>query len=300
MNTKKQWLENYKEKLLIEQDVVDSTLGMISSNIVSGAMLFGTVTIAAVPALFTGFSIYKLTLPLWQETMALAAAWVFGVGLETVGMVTANVALKLYRAWREGKVILEEFLVTIVLMLVYVVTVAVVIAFVEKEQLPLTLKAIGAGSPFLAVVLYIARGLYLDHSDREAKERLIASAEKSRQAEVEDEERKHRQEMERLKALQAHERKLRKIETEIAGNRTGNLPATTDRTGNLPENLPPWLPCQPDDLREFKALVNEGVIVLPPGLTGSDLQKHIPGVGTDRTGRNWLEAIGYRRNGVQS
>jgi hypothetical protein len=87
-------------------------------------------------------------------------------------------------------------------------------------------------------------------------------------------------------------------------NKEERRQAKAESTGNLPVNfrqpsasvdLPPWLPQVPVHLREFKYMVDEGLIILPPGLTGSDLQKHIPAVGTDRTGRNWLEAVGYRQ-----
>lgn len=79
--------------------------------------------------------------------------------------------------------------------------------------------------------------------------------------------------------------------------KTAGIPAETFRESsvNFPVNLPPWLPQVPGNLREFKYMVDEGLVVLPPGLTGSDLQKYIPAVGTDRTGRNWLDGVGYRQ-----
>lgn len=285
-----QRLQTYKEGLLIEQDIVDSTLGTISQNIVSLAMLLGTLTVAAVPALFTGYSIYALTAEVWGETMAQGAGWVFAIGLEAVGMVTSNVALKLYRAWREGQVILEEFLVTIALMIVYVVAVVLIIAFVEN--LPLTLQAVGIGSPFLAVVLYIARGLYLDHMSREIGRRMIENQQRDVEREQASEERQHRREMERLRIEQGHQRKLEQIRLEAERGR--NLPETFRQEKEAPASLPGWLPVLPDNLKDFRQLIEAGDLILPPGLTGSDLQKYIPAVGTDRTGRNWLEAVNYR------
>jgi hypothetical protein len=65
-------------------------------------------------------------------------------------------------------------------------------------------------------------------------------------------------------------------------------------TFRAPSDLPPWLPQVPGSLKEFKYMIDEGIIILPPGLTGADLQAHIPSVGTDRTGRNWLIGVGYR------
>lgn len=281
-------IKKYKGLLLLEQDVVDSTLATLTSNLVSLAMLLGTLTVAAVPALFTGYSIYSLTLDTWGESMAISAGWVFGIGLETVGMVTSNVALKLYRAWREGKVLFEEFLLTLALMLAYVLTVVLVILYVEN--LPTTLQAVGIGSPFLTVVLYIARGLYLDHANREAIARLVETTDRQEQQQINQEERHHRQDLDRLKLEYQHQRQLEKLRLE-------SRPERKNGPENLPEdsgNLPPWLPEFPANFRHFRQLVETGRLILPPGLTGADLEKNIPAVGTDRTGRNWLEAVGYR------
>lgn len=78
--------------------------------------------------------------------------------------------------------------------------------------------------------------------------------------------------------------------TQVRKQDTGNLP---ESTGNF-SALPPWLPYTPKNLKEFKYMIDEGLIILPPGLTGADLEVNIPSVGTDRTGRNWLMAVNYR------
>jgi hypothetical protein len=70
-----------------------------------------------------------------------------------------------------------------------------------------------------------------------------------------------------------------------------------EQSENLPEssgNLPPWLPVMPRNLTHFKNMIDSGEIILPPGLTGADLQQIISSIGTDRTGRNWLQAVDYR------
>lgn len=70
-----------------------------------------------------------------------------------------------------------------------------------------------------------------------------------------------------------------------------------EQAENLPAisgNLPGWLPVIPRNLTHFKNMIDSGEIILPPGLTGTDLQKIIPSIGTDRTGRNWLQAVDYR------
>ena len=87
----------------------------------------------------------------------------------------------------------------------------------------------------------------------------------------------------------------------------GTLPESekepTPRPEKLPEitgKLPPWLPVVPGSIKEFKYMVDEGIIILPPGLTGADLQDHIPSVRSDRTGRNWLQAVEYRGMEVET
>lgn len=273
------WTEKYKEALLIEQDLVDVTLGTLSSNIISLAMLLGTLTIAAIPALFTGYSVFILTSSQWSPQMSTFAGWVFGIGLEAVGMVTSNVALKLYRGWREQSVILEEFLITIALMIIYVVATVTVILFVE--ELPLTLKAVGCGSPFLAVVLYIARGLYLDHVERETRKRLEVKERRIQKRQERIEDRTHQRELEKLR-----------LEYEYKAAQSGNFPATNKKTETLPE----WLPKIPASRNEWRQMIKEGVKV-PEYINGSELANLLDV--SNRSGRNYLQDArqnGYERN----
>lgn len=95
------------------------------------------------------------------------------------------------------------------------------------------------------------------------------------------------------------ERERRRLETkeerrQAKAEISGSLPVSF-RQPSASGDLPSWLPQVPANLREFKYMIDEGLVVLPPGLTGSDLQKYIPAVGTDRTGRNWLDGVGYRQ-----
>lgn len=69
---------------------------------------------------------------------------------------------------------------------------------------------------------------------------------------------------------------------------------TSGKSSGKSSDLPPWLPQVPDTVKEFKYMVDEGIIILPPGLKGTDLQTYIPSVKSDRTGRNWLQAVNYR------
>lgn len=205
-----EWLKKLQNQTYVWQESVDIVLGVISSNIVSLFMLIGTVTIAIVPAIFTGFAVYSLTVDIWGYWLSFTAGVVFAFGLEAVGMTTSNVALHLYRSWRGGKGLLEEFVIASILMLVYVITVVLVILFVE--ELPLTLKAIGISSPFLAVILYVARGLYLDHKMAETKERIesedLREEKRERRIQTGDARLAHTQRMERLKLEQSHEVRL--------------------------------------------------------------------------------------------
>lgn len=99
-------------------------------------------------------------------------------------------------------------------------------------------------------------------------------------------------EKERRRLEQKEERKQAKTESFRQPSGNGNFPQPS---ANFPVDLPPWLPRVPNNLKEFKYMVDEGIVILPPGLTGADLQKYIPAVGTDRTGRNWLDGVGYRQ-----
>ena len=64
-------LKSLQAKLLIWQESVDAVLGVVSSNIVSMAMLIGTMTIALTPAIFTGYAVYSLTVALWGHNLSL-------------------------------------------------------------------------------------------------------------------------------------------------------------------------------------------------------------------------------------
>lgn len=278
----------FEEYLFVEQEGLDAIVSTLGTNIISFATLAGTVTMAAVPALFTGTSVYILTRPAWGEQMARIAGWTTAIGVEAVGMVASHVALKLYRSWRDKQTTGLEFVLAICLMVIYILTVAGIVLFVEG--LSGTLQAIGVGSPVLATVLYVARGLYLDVRFREVQSRIRARKQQAEDEAAAKRDAELEAELKRLRAQQSHELKMRELELKYQnGNRNSS--------GIFPANeveLPTWLPEVPDSLRRFKLLVEEGVIILPPGITGEDLAQHIPSVGTDRTGRNWLRAVGYR------
>ena len=55
-----------------------------------------------------------------------------------------------------------------------------------------------------------------------------------------------------------------------------------------------WLTVVPGSVAEFTALVAEGSIEIPEGITGAEMASAIPAINTGRTGRNWLKAA---RNG---
>lgn len=71
------------------------------------------------------------------------------------------------------------------------------------------------------------------------------------------------------------------------------IPVTVSNNGKSSGNLPAWLPVEPENVSQFRQMVISGTIILPPGLTGNNLTC-IGAVKSDRTGRNWLKAVGYR------
>lgn len=54
--------------------------------------------------------------------------------------------------------------------------------------------------------------------------------------------------------------------------------------------IAPWLPAQPGNLADFKAMIASGQATLPEGLTGQQLAEAIPSLQSDRTARYWLKA----------
>lgn len=106
-------------------------------------------------------------------------------------------------------------------------------------------------------------------------------------AEIERKRLEERAEKERKRQERRAERDRKRAEERAERDRKAEI---------LPEfsgNFPQWLPEAPANLKHFKMMVKSGQIILPPGLTGEDLTA-IPAVGTPRTGRNWLAAVGYR------
>lgn len=283
-------LETYEEKLFIFRQGADITLVTISALVVSVLLLVGTIVVAAPPAILTGYSITVAAMGDIDPWAAIAAGISFGLAVEAVGMVSAYVSLKLYQARKLQQENLDvEFVTSLGLILVYVA--GVVVSMLMIEGFSTTLKGIGVASPLLAISLYIGRGLYLEHIDREVKIRLEAKESREEARKAREETRAHKRRMEEVAAQLAHEQRLAEIQ---AGKSAGDLPEGHRQNGNPSGNLPQWLPVVPDNLDEFRTLVDQGDIILPPGLTGSDLQENIPSVRTDRTGRNWLQAVNYR------
>jgi len=95
---------------------------------------------------------------------------------------------------------------------------------------------------------------------------------------------KERKRLERAESQQIAYRKL----PETPKQEAVNLP---EITGN---NLPAWLPVEPQNIGHFRQLVENGDVILPPGLTGKSLVS-VGAVNDDRTGRNWLQSAGYRQ-----
>jgi hypothetical protein len=282
LNLNQESLKRLQEKSYIWQESVDIVLGVISANIVSMFMLLGTVIIALVPAIFTGYAVYSITLDVWGFGLSFFTGLAFAIGLEAVGMTTSNVALHLYRSWRRGVGMVEEFIIAASLMLVYVVIVCLVVVFVES--LEPTLKAIGVASPFLAVILYIARGLYLDHKQEESQSRIEAKEYQLQQEKISVLKIEQDQALKILELEQKQELKLLRLKQSVSKN----LPELSAPLPELSAPLPEWLDEQPESKAHFLELVQAGKIRLNSGLTGKKMLQHIEIVKTDKTGRNWL------------
>ena len=172
---------------LAEQKILDILLLMASTNLISLAFLFGTLAVAAMPALFTYMAVYDLTKERWPH-LAFWAALAPAVALESTIMVAAHVSLKFYRRWRDKQQGKTELIIALCLVVAYIAGVEVIV-----YNLDASVWLIAAGAPILAIVMYAARGLFLDWQISEVTERQAAE----RQAEMEELERQRLEELER-------------------------------------------------------------------------------------------------------
>ena len=246
----------------------------------SVASLLAPWLVPIAPATFLGWSVYQTAIRAGMlDFLAVSAAIAAGVGLETVNIAANHAMLHLSHEYEKHW---AKFGFSILLVIAYVAAGIVSMVFLDVAQ---SVRILGIAMFMLAPIAIASQALTMDL----ARTREDVEAERDQQAERERWERERQVERERW----AHERKVHqdnlrwKYRTEVAVN----LPSTKSQ---LPAT-PGWLPVIPGDLDEFRRLVADGTIKLPATVSGSDLERYIPVVGSDSTGRYWLRQV--RNNG---
>lgn len=212
-------MERIQTWLFIERQVLDNITNTLTANLVSLMILVGTFAMAAVPALMTGISVYFFTIQQWGQSLALLMSVASGVGIEAVGISSAFVALKLYNDWRanpeQGR---TRLVVSISLAVGYAIAVGGII--VAIDNMPRAMVGFGAVSPWLALMLYTARGLYQDVLDKEAEKRLIKNAEVQAQVTELETAQANKQELALLKLKLRHEEKMATLQQPVPVQQT--------------------------------------------------------------------------------
>ncbi|MBE7553122.1 MAG: winged helix-turn-helix domain-containing protein [Anaerolineales bacterium] len=185
----------------------DTLLDSIQSILLSILTKLGPFFVALMPALFTGYAIFRTFKAEASPELALFFALTVGIAWEVVGIVACHTALDLYNASETGIIQPGKFKLMAALVPVYVVGVAGVVYFSKEAFNPLV-KGLGIASPFLTTIVYIAVALAHDISRTEAKREAI----EDKQAQIEAEQREWQREKERLEMAQKHTERLAKIE----------------------------------------------------------------------------------------
>lgn len=270
--------------------VLDEIFDGIQAILLSFLLKLGPFAVALMPALFTGYAIYSIFAEVAGVELAMIFAVVVAFAIETVGIVISHTAIGQYNGWRRGKV--DTFKVWLMVFLVpfYIGSVSGTVLFAEDAFHSLV-QALGIASPFLTCSVYIAVALARDlQSIEQAEENEQEKAEtRQRDAETRTEEARKRREQNEFELERFRIEQETKAKIEIAkAEATRQVPEDQAKdTGNLPE----WLSVIPKDRQHFRQLVETGHLSLPEDVTGADLAKIIPTVGSPRTGQNWLSDV---------
>lgn len=256
----------------------------------SVASLLAPWLVPIAPATFLGWSVYQTAIGAKMlEGLAIAAAVAAGVGLETVNIAANHAVLHLSHEYEKH---IPKFVFSILLVVAYVIAGVVSMIYLTVD---LSVKAIGVALFALAPVAIAAQALALDL----ARVREEATDDQARKDEERVWQRDQDARLSELRLRLDHERRMKRDalhwqhKTAIAVN-LPSIPAKSPTTSHKASTLPAWLPVIPDSLDDFRRLVTDGTIKLPANVTGTDLERHIPAVGSDSTGRYWLRQV---RNG---
>jgi biotin operon repressor len=207
----------------------DDRLKTVETNILAILSRLGPFFVALIPAIFTGYAVAaSFEGPAWLGNIF---ATITALGIEVTGIKVIHTCVIMYESGHRGR----GFIMALA-SLVYGVTVGAIVIYAHDAFTPLA-AALGAGSPVLAMLAYLAVGLHrhLEDKTRSSSEALTKAQQQQ-------------QDKETQAAMMSHQLELAKIaarkEVNIAKHasrgavslgvspETGNETHETHETGN--------------------------------------------------------------------
>lgn len=168
----------------------------------------GPFIVAAMPALFTGHSVYTWYAETSAAWLAMLISCVVAIAMEAININVVHTSLDLFEQKQNGKGFLMAFFSVIVMMLV-----SSVIGFSEDNLSPL-IKGLAVSSPWLTGIVYLAVGMAQGiHQDKQQAE---VDRQDTRQQQID--ERQFERQLQLAQLAKSHELKLAKLETKTAKN----------------------------------------------------------------------------------
>lgn len=155
-------LEEFKNTLYKERQIVDALATTAKTNMASLMAILAAVAIPLVPAIFSANGVYTQTAiwsNAWREWTAIATA----VAIEGSGMFLSVLATKTYSAWRKKAATKNEIYAMTVAVGIYTV---IVVSLIALSDVPLGLKVILSLIPLLGVAFYVGMGFETDLANR--------------------------------------------------------------------------------------------------------------------------------------
>ena len=136
---------------------VDTFFLAIQEIVLSFLIRVGPLFIAAMPAMFTSWSVYHSFEPENKE-IALWFAIVVGIAVEAVGILVVHTTVDLYASWKAGYSEKGKFVIMLLLVPIYVAVVSGTVYF-SGDAFSGLVRNLGIASPFLTTITYTAVAL---------------------------------------------------------------------------------------------------------------------------------------------
>lgn len=140
------------------EEWVDILLSKVQKIIISVIVNLGPFFVAAMPASFTGYSVYNIFKE--QPVIAFAFALIVGFALEAVGILATHTSVQLYNAFKEDVIEKNKFYIMAWMVPIYIIAVDLVVIY--SEAFESLIFGIAFASPWLTVIVYLAIALAAD------------------------------------------------------------------------------------------------------------------------------------------